>query len=124
MVPCEKCPSTATHYPRVYFQRETCRMGVIVQHPRCESHQVPIVESYLNRHEVAVYSARFEAEYGSLPDVTRTKVVFVLAESQEVKDFLDYLDKSKEARAKENMRAPMIVEFVPEGEIPLVGGDS
>lgn len=121
---CKKCPKanpmSATHYPQAEFQLGAQGMQIIVDTPVCAEHRVPLVESFLNRHEIAVYSARFEAQYGVKPDITRTKMRFLLVGDPKVGRFLEFLQKSKEERAKKNAadRTPIVVEVVPDDELP------
>lgn len=111
---CTKCPSTATHYPRVFFQEGTSRMGILLDTPRCEGHRLPLVEALLNRHEIAVYTERFRLEYGKDPDVTKTRVVWLLADAPDVVRFLRGLEAPRAERAKAEQKTPIVVEVVPD----------
>jgi hypothetical protein len=116
MIPCTRCPSTATHWPVATFQRAQKRMRVILKKPVCAEHRVPIVESFLNRHEIAVYRAMFASEQGEAPDLTRSRMLFIpRGETEEDLETAFRLAKEKEALAAGGEGIEIVSSEGPEG---------
>jgi|SRR5579859_4525293 len=121
---CYRCPSSATHYPRLYLHArdaadEPCTMTMLLELPTCAEHRSPFAESIIlaaNKSPLGQLDAQiaqsFRRRHQCDPDPLYTRIDWLSKDHAQVLRMLKDREERRERAPIERRDDPIAVEYV------------